>query len=315
MNLHKIQAQFGHLLRSLHDHACVSCWCERCLAPSVCHLVHLWLHRSSAHLSPVSPPEQPREMCDNGDPEDKPPAPPVRMSSTIFSTGSGKDSLSANHSSKPLPSVPEERKPRNKIISIFSGAEKSMKITVSQGCRHVWYQYWLHWFMISLLCKYTNIFVLSQVVGRKIGTKNGRRFRRLQTLNTPYMLALTPSRGSSLWVPSICCWSLGHQPKHILKHVGIHLSDLMLSLHRACQSNGPDFSRRQTSPSRSRRKTHRLCWMFSNFTTRQAMVGRSTSAFPPRVRLWIQFVNFPSSYLLPLVFQWIIFPWAKMGSI
>uniref|UniRef100_A0A669E0A4 non-specific serine/threonine protein kinase n=1 Tax=Oreochromis niloticus TaxID=8128 RepID=A0A669E0A4_ORENI len=49
-------------------------------------------------------------MCDNGDPEDKPPAPPVRMSSTIFSTGSGKDSLSANHSSKPLPSVPEERK-------------------------------------------------------------------------------------------------------------------------------------------------------------------------------------------------------------
>ncbi|KAG7276113.1 hypothetical protein CRUP_026202 [Coryphaenoides rupestris] len=63
-------------------------------------------------------------MCDNGDPEDKPPAPPVRMSSTIFSTGSGKDSLSGNHSSKPLPSVPEERKPRNKIISIFSGAEK-----------------------------------------------------------------------------------------------------------------------------------------------------------------------------------------------
>lgn len=69
-------------------------------------------------------PHQPIEMCDNGDTEDKPPAPPVRMSSTIFSSGSGKDSLSANHSSKPLPSVPEERKPRNKIISIFSGAEK-----------------------------------------------------------------------------------------------------------------------------------------------------------------------------------------------
>uniref|UniRef100_A0A8C1TG81 non-specific serine/threonine protein kinase n=1 Tax=Cyprinus carpio TaxID=7962 RepID=A0A8C1TG81_CYPCA len=61
-------------------------------------------------------------MCDNGDLEDKPPAPPVRMSSTIFS--SGKDTLAVNHSSKPLPSVPEERK-RNKIISIFSGAEKS----------------------------------------------------------------------------------------------------------------------------------------------------------------------------------------------
>uniref|UniRef100_A0A8D3B1C6 non-specific serine/threonine protein kinase n=1 Tax=Scophthalmus maximus TaxID=52904 RepID=A0A8D3B1C6_SCOMX len=66
-------------------------------------------------------------MCDNGDPEDKPPAPPVRMSSTIFSTSSGKDSLSANHSSKPLPSVPEERKPRNKIISIFSGGRKKDK--------------------------------------------------------------------------------------------------------------------------------------------------------------------------------------------
>uniref|UniRef100_A0A8C1TFV8 non-specific serine/threonine protein kinase n=1 Tax=Cyprinus carpio TaxID=7962 RepID=A0A8C1TFV8_CYPCA len=61
-------------------------------------------------------------MCDNGDLEDKPPAPPVRMSSTIFS--SGKDTLAVNHSSKPLPSVPEERK-RNKIISIFSGAEKN----------------------------------------------------------------------------------------------------------------------------------------------------------------------------------------------
>uniref|UniRef100_A0A671RJR9 non-specific serine/threonine protein kinase n=1 Tax=Sinocyclocheilus anshuiensis TaxID=1608454 RepID=A0A671RJR9_9TELE len=47
-------------------------------------------------------------MCDNGDLEDKPPAPPVRMSSTIFS--GGKDTLAVNHSSKPLPSVPEERK-------------------------------------------------------------------------------------------------------------------------------------------------------------------------------------------------------------
>ncbi|KAG5285580.1 hypothetical protein AALO_G00005010 [Alosa alosa] len=54
-------------------------------------------------------------MSDNGELEDKPPAPPVRMSSTIF-----KDNQSANHSSKPLPSVPEERKSRNKIISIFS---------------------------------------------------------------------------------------------------------------------------------------------------------------------------------------------------
>ncbi|KAL4624736.1 serine/threonine-protein kinase PAK 2 [Arapaima gigas] len=66
-------------------------------------------------------------MSDNGELEDKPPAPPVRMSSAF--SPSGKDPLSANHSSKPLPSVPEERKPRNKIISIFSGsgAEKGGK--------------------------------------------------------------------------------------------------------------------------------------------------------------------------------------------
>ncbi|XP_023560531.1 serine/threonine-protein kinase PAK 2 [Octodon degus] len=65
-------------------------------------------------------------MSDNGELEDKPPAPPVRMSSTIFSTG-GKDPLSANHSLKPLPSVPEEKKSRNKIISIFSSTEKGSK--------------------------------------------------------------------------------------------------------------------------------------------------------------------------------------------
>ncbi|XP_054840105.1 serine/threonine-protein kinase PAK 2 isoform X1 [Eublepharis macularius] len=65
-------------------------------------------------------------MSDNGELEDKPPAPPVRMSSTIFSSG-GKDPLCANHSLKPLPSVPEEKKPRNKIISIFSGTEKGSR--------------------------------------------------------------------------------------------------------------------------------------------------------------------------------------------
>uniref|UniRef100_A0A671RJ48 non-specific serine/threonine protein kinase n=1 Tax=Sinocyclocheilus anshuiensis TaxID=1608454 RepID=A0A671RJ48_9TELE len=76
-------------------------------------------------------------MCDNGDLEDKPPAPPVRMSSTIFS--GGKDTLAVNHSSKPLPSVPEERK-RNKIYSIFSGAEKGLVFlcAVSQGMPEQW---------------------------------------------------------------------------------------------------------------------------------------------------------------------------------
>lgn len=56
-------------------------------------------------------------MCDSGVCEDKPPAPPVRMSSQ---GGGPKDSQSANHSSRPLPSVPEEKKPRNKIISMFA---------------------------------------------------------------------------------------------------------------------------------------------------------------------------------------------------
>ncbi|KAM8954412.1 serine/threonine-protein kinase PAK 2 isoform 2-T2 [Pelodytes ibericus] len=65
-------------------------------------------------------------MSDNGELEDKPPAPPVRMSSTIFSSGT-KDPLSSNHSLKPLPLIPEERKSRNKIISMFSGTEKGKK--------------------------------------------------------------------------------------------------------------------------------------------------------------------------------------------
>ncbi|KAJ7423490.1 Serine/threonine-protein kinase PAK 2 [Willisornis vidua] len=67
-----------------------------------------------------------RAMSDNGELEDKPPAPPVRMTSVIFSAG-GKDPLAANHSYKPLPSVPEERKPRHKIISIFYSNEKGSK--------------------------------------------------------------------------------------------------------------------------------------------------------------------------------------------
>lgn len=56
-------------------------------------------------------------MCDSGVCEDKPPAPPVRMSSQ---GGGAKDAQSANHSSRPLPSAPEEKKPRNKIISMFA---------------------------------------------------------------------------------------------------------------------------------------------------------------------------------------------------
>uniref|UniRef100_A0A8C6W147 non-specific serine/threonine protein kinase n=1 Tax=Nothobranchius furzeri TaxID=105023 RepID=A0A8C6W147_NOTFU len=44
-------------------------------------------------------------MCDSGVCEDKPPAPPVRMSSQ----GGAKDPQSANHNSRPLPSAPEEK--------------------------------------------------------------------------------------------------------------------------------------------------------------------------------------------------------------
>ncbi|XP_061598882.1 serine/threonine-protein kinase PAK 2-like [Cololabis saira] len=54
-------------------------------------------------------------MCDSGVCQDKPPAPPVRMSSQ----GGAKDSQSNNHNSRPLPSVPEERKSKNKIKSMF----------------------------------------------------------------------------------------------------------------------------------------------------------------------------------------------------
>lgn len=63
-------------------------------------------------------------MCDSGVCEDKPPAPPVRMSSQ---GGGPKDSQSANHSSRPLPSVPEERKSRNKIISMFASEKGDLK--------------------------------------------------------------------------------------------------------------------------------------------------------------------------------------------
>uniref|UniRef100_UPI00398EEA30 serine/threonine-protein kinase PAK 2-like n=1 Tax=Pristiophorus japonicus TaxID=55135 RepID=UPI00398EEA30 len=66
-------------------------------------------------------------MSNNGELEDKPPAPPVRVSSTSFCIG-GKDALLTNHNAKPLPSVPEEKQKRTKLKSIFSNAgEKGNK--------------------------------------------------------------------------------------------------------------------------------------------------------------------------------------------
>ncbi|XP_062902247.1 serine/threonine-protein kinase PAK 2-like [Mobula hypostoma] len=66
-------------------------------------------------------------MSNNGELEDKPPAPPVRVSSTSFCMTS-KDTLLTNHNAKPLPSVPEEKQKRTKLKSIFSNTgEKGNK--------------------------------------------------------------------------------------------------------------------------------------------------------------------------------------------
>uniref|UniRef100_A0A6Q2YSX4 non-specific serine/threonine protein kinase n=1 Tax=Esox lucius TaxID=8010 RepID=A0A6Q2YSX4_ESOLU len=63
-------------------------------------------------------------MCDSGVCEDKPPAPPVRMSSQ---GGGAKDPVSANYNSRSLPSVPEEKQKRNKIISMFASEKGGRK--------------------------------------------------------------------------------------------------------------------------------------------------------------------------------------------
>uniref|UniRef100_A0A4W5REE4 non-specific serine/threonine protein kinase n=1 Tax=Hucho hucho TaxID=62062 RepID=A0A4W5REE4_9TELE len=63
-------------------------------------------------------------MCDSGVYEDKPPAPPVRMNSQ---GGGAKDSVSGNYNSRSLPSVPEEKHKRNKIISMFASEKGGRK--------------------------------------------------------------------------------------------------------------------------------------------------------------------------------------------
>uniref|UniRef100_A0A8K9XLT3 non-specific serine/threonine protein kinase n=1 Tax=Oncorhynchus mykiss TaxID=8022 RepID=A0A8K9XLT3_ONCMY len=63
-------------------------------------------------------------MCDSGVCEDKPPAPPVRMNSQ---GGGAKDSVSGNYNSRSLPSVPEEKQKRNKIISMFASEKGGRK--------------------------------------------------------------------------------------------------------------------------------------------------------------------------------------------
>ncbi|XP_043929287.1 serine/threonine-protein kinase PAK 1 isoform X2 [Protopterus annectens] len=62
------------------------------------------------------------KMSDNGEVEDKPPAPPMRNTSTLIGA-SNKDSGVLNHGSKPLPPHPEEKKKKDNFIwSIFPGA-------------------------------------------------------------------------------------------------------------------------------------------------------------------------------------------------
>lgn len=84
-------------------------------------------------------------MSNNGELEDKPPAPPVRVSSTSFCM-SNKDTLLTNHNAKPLPSVPEEKQKRTKLKSIFSntgekGRVRCQNMTMEHaetGVRMVW---------------------------------------------------------------------------------------------------------------------------------------------------------------------------------
>lgn len=122
-------------------------------------------------------------------------------------------------------------------------------------------------------------------------TKKDRRSHHPQISNTPFMLGSTPSLGSLLWV-----WTASKSQHFVIRSFSwLHLNITFTlrrfdaaptsHLHRACQSNGHDFSRRQTSPSQSRRKIHRQFLMFSSFTTRQATVAKSTSAFHLLVRV------------------------------
>lgn len=60
-------------------------------------------------------------MSDNGEVEDKPPAPPMRNTSTMMGSGI-KEPSTMNHTSKPLPPNPEDKKRKDRSIrSILTG--------------------------------------------------------------------------------------------------------------------------------------------------------------------------------------------------
>nr|XP_061797016.1 serine/threonine-protein kinase PAK 1-like isoform X6 [Nerophis lumbriciformis] len=65
-------------------------------------------------------------MCDNGEVEDKPPAPPMRNTSTLIGSCS-KDPAPVNHGSKPLPPNPEDKKKKDRSIRFIltGGGDKN----------------------------------------------------------------------------------------------------------------------------------------------------------------------------------------------
>ncbi|PWA22353.1 hypothetical protein CCH79_00018208 [Gambusia affinis] len=65
------------------------------------------------------------KMSDNGEVEDKPPAPPMRNTSTMIGS-CNKDPTPLNHGSKPLPPNPEDKKKKDRSIRfILTGSDKS----------------------------------------------------------------------------------------------------------------------------------------------------------------------------------------------
>ncbi|MFT7803107.1 serine/threonine-protein kinase PAK 1 [Arapaima gigas] len=67
-------------------------------------------------------------MSDNGEVEDKPPAPPMRNTSTMIGAGV-KDMGAPHHSSKPLPPNPEDKKKKDRSIrSILTGGGDKTKM-------------------------------------------------------------------------------------------------------------------------------------------------------------------------------------------
>uniref|UniRef100_M3ZQU2 non-specific serine/threonine protein kinase n=1 Tax=Xiphophorus maculatus TaxID=8083 RepID=M3ZQU2_XIPMA len=66
-------------------------------------------------------------MSDNGEVEDKPPAPPMRNTSTMIGS-CNKDPTPLNHGSKPLPPNPEDKKKKDRSIRfILTGSDKTYK--------------------------------------------------------------------------------------------------------------------------------------------------------------------------------------------